>query len=216
MNKLIMICSAALLAVGLSGCAINQVAPKDMSAFTTAAPASILVVPIVNHSLDVDAPNYVLTTLPIPLAEKGYYVYPVNTVKVVLEQEGLYEGEAVQQQPTEKLAAMFGADAVLYVKINQWDAKYAVITTSVTVDFDYRMVSKNGVEIFNENKRVVYSPESNLDGSPLLVLIDAVVNSALARAKPNYMPLTREANAAVFNEGPNALPDGPYRRTRIN
>ena len=38
--------------------------------------------------LDVDAPNYVLSALPVPVAEKGYYVFPVNTNKYVLEQEG--------------------------------------------------------------------------------------------------------------------------------
>ena len=68
----------------LSGC-VQQPVKQDMSAFTAAAPRSILVVPTVNKSLDVDAPNYVLSTLPVPLAEKGYYVFPVNTTKYVLE-----------------------------------------------------------------------------------------------------------------------------------
>ena len=199
--KLLLLC---LVTLGLFGCA-STVQKKDMSAYTAAAPKSILVVPIVNKSLDVDAPLYVLTTLPIPLANKGYYVFPVNTTKFILEQEGLYEGERIQQMPTPELAGMFGADAVLYVTINRWDAQYIVISTSITVDFDYRIVSAKGVEIWRENKKMVYQPQNSGGG-----LIGAIVSAAIARAAPNYMPLAQSANMQVFQMGPNQLPNGPY------
>ncbi|MDO8373879.1 MAG: DUF799 family lipoprotein [Burkholderiaceae bacterium] len=201
-----------LAAVFLTGC-VTQPVKKDMSAFTAAAPRSILVVPTINKSLDVDAPSYVLAALPVPVAEKGYYVFPVNTTKYVLEQEGYYEGERIHQQPTESLAKLFGADAVLYVSINRWDAQYAFIATTVTVDFDYRLVSKDGTEIWKENKRMQYSPQNNNNaGSPLAMLISAAINAALVRAAPNYMPLTQQANHQVFVMGVNPLPDGPYRK----
>jgi hypothetical protein len=206
-----------MLAVAAAVLATGCVAPpakRDMSAFTAAAPRSILVVPAVNRSLDVDAPNYVLTTLPVPLAEKGYYVFPVNTAKFVLEQEGFYEGEKIHQQPPEALAKLFGADAVLYVTINRWDAQFALITTTVTVDFDYRLVSKDGVEIWKENKQLRWQPDNNNNnsgGSPMAALLSAVISAAVARAAPNYMPLTRQANQQVFVLGPSAIPDGPYR-----
>lgn len=201
-----------LAAVLLTGC-VTQPVKKDMSAFTAAAPRSILVVPTINKSLDVDAPSYVLAALPVPVAEKGYYVFPVNTAKYVLEQEGYYEGERIHQQPTESLAKLFGADAVLYVSINRWDAQYAFIATTVTVDFDYRLVSKDGTEIWNENKRMQYSPQNNNNaGSPLAMLISAAISAALTRAAPNYMPLTQQANHQVFVMGVNPLPDGPYRK----
>ncbi len=93
-----------LLMLVLSGCATRPAVDKDLSAFVAASPRSILVVPVVNKSLDVDAPSYVLSTLPIPLAEKGYYVFPVNTTKVILEQEGYYEGERIHQLPAEELS----------------------------------------------------------------------------------------------------------------
>ncbi len=201
-----------LAAVLLTGC-VTQPVKKDMSAFMAAAPRSILVVPTINKSLDVDAPSYVLAALPVPVAEKGYYVFPVNTTKYVLEQEGYYEGERIHQQPTESLAKLFGADAVLYVSINRWDAQYAFIATTVTVDFDYRLVSKDGTEIWNENKRMQYSPQNNNNaGSPLAMLISAAISAALTRAAPNYMPLTQQANHQVFVMGVNPLPDGPYRK----
>jgi hypothetical protein len=193
----------------LGGCATQTT--RDLSAFRAAAPRSILVVPTINRSLDVDAPNYVLAALPVPIAERGYYVFPVHTTKFVLEQEGFYEGEQIHQQPPQALAKLFGSDAVLYVAIKQWDAKYALITTVVTVDFDYRLVSKEGVEIWRESKRMQYSPQNNNSGGhPMAMLLTAVVNAAVTRAAPNHMPLTRQANQEVFLTGPNALPVGPY------
>jgi len=101
----------------------------------------------------------------------------------------------------------------LYVSINRWDAQYAFIATTVTVDFDYRLVSKDGTEIWNENKRMQYSPQNNNNaGSPLAMLISAAISAALTRAAPNYMPLTQQANHQVFVMGVNPLPDGPYRK----
>ncbi len=191
----------AILVV-LSGCAQTK---YDMTAFNAAPPRSILVVPVVNKSLDVDAPNYVLTTLPFALAEKGYYVFPVNTTKYVLEQEGFYEGEQIQNQPTAVLAKLFGSDAVLYVTINRWDAKFLLISTSVTVEFDYRLVNKDGIEIWKENKQMVYNPGDT--GS----LLGNILVAIATRASPNYMPLARQANQQVFVLGNNAIPNGPYK-----
>jgi hypothetical protein len=201
--------SVALLS--LTGCMTPPVKP-DQSALVAAAPRSILIVPTINRSLDVDAPNYVLASLPIPIAERGYYVFPVNTTKFVLEQEGFYEAERIHEQPPSSLAKLFGSDAILYVAIKQWDAKFAVFTTVVTVDFDYRLVSKNGVELWRDNKRMQYQPQNNNNAaSPMAALLTAVINAAVARAAPNYMPLTQQANQEVFVTGPNALPNGPYR-----
>ena len=40
-----------------------------------------------------------------------------------------------------------GADAVLFVTINRWYAQYAVLSTTVTVQFTYRMVARDGTVI---------------------------------------------------------------------
>lgn len=204
--KRIHLLATALVAILLTGCASAPVVKPDYSAFEAAKPRSILVVPATNKSVDVDAPAYLLTTLTVPLAEKGFYVFPIHTAKTVLEQEGMYEGEQIHKQPPEQLAKMFGADAVLYVTINQWDAKYVVIQTTVTVDFDYRLVAKDGTELWKANKRMQYTPQNQGGG-----LLGAAIAAAIERARPNYMPLTQMANNDVFVYGPTAIPDGPYR-----
>lgn len=193
----------------LSGC-VGSPKVFDLASYHEVAPQSILVLPIVNQSLDVDASNYVLSTLTVPLAELGYYVFPVNTVKIILEQEGLHEPEQVRKMEAPKLAALFGADAILFVTIKRWDAQYAIIATSVTVEFDYEMKSKDGRKIWEANQKMVYSPQQNQSGSALAILITAVITAAVTRAAPNYLPLTQQANNAVFLTGPTRIPPGPY------
>lgn len=202
------ITSVVLAVVMLTGCVAQEV-KRDQSAYVAAAPRSILVVPVVNKSLEVDASNYMLSTLAVPMAEKGYYVFPVHTTKFVLEHEGFYESDRVHQQPTQDIAKLFGADAVLYVTINRWDAQYALLSTTVTVEAQYRMVAKDGTEIWQDSRKVVYTPQSS-GGHPIAVLVSALINAAVTRAAPNYMPLAKMANNQVFVTGVNAPPNGPY------
>ncbi|MBP9855619.1 MAG: DUF799 family lipoprotein, partial [Candidatus Omnitrophica bacterium] len=108
----------ATLLILTSGC--STIPKKDYTAFESAQLRSILVIPVVNKSVDVDAPDYFLSTIAIPVAEQGYYVFPVNMIKRVLEDDGLSDANLVHDAPVEKLAALFGADAVLYVTIKRW------------------------------------------------------------------------------------------------
>ncbi len=192
-----------------TGCATPP-QPYDWSAFNAANPRSILVLPVLNNTVDVDAPLYALSTLAIPLGEKGYYVFPVNTVKVVLEQEGLYEGEAVKALGSQSLANLFGADSVLYVEIDQWDAQYAILATTVTVDINYMLDDSDGNRIWEEDVIMNYTPQQNSSGNPLADLIAAAIVAGITRASPNYIPLMQQANNTAFVTGNRALPNGPY------
>jgi len=190
----------------------TTVSAQSLAQETLPGVRSILVVPAINKSLDVDAPLYLLSALTIPLAERGYYVFPVNTVKMVLEQEGLYEPERLFEQNPAELANLFGADAVLYVTIKQWDAKYAVLTTVVTVDFEYVLKGANGETLWSATRQLQYSPQQvQQSGGLAVMLISAAISAATTRAAPNYMPLTRQANQLAISGTKNPLPLGPYR-----
>jgi len=201
----------ALLLLSL-GCATAPPA-KDYTAFRSANPRSILVLPVVNNTQNVEAPSLFLSTLPIPVAEKGYYVFPVNMVKRVLEDEGLSDPNLVHGAEPARLCNLFGSDAVLYVVIEAWTAQYLVLDTTVTVEFDYVMKDgKTGDTIWKEHRRVVNSSagQSRGSGNPFVDLVAMAVTAAVAKAAPNYMPLARQASDQVFNTPGIGLPAGPY------
>ncbi len=196
----------------LAGCAAQQ-KPQDYTKFLAAQPKSILIIPVVNESTNVDAADYFLSTLPVPIAERGYYVFPVNLVKRILEDEGLADASLVHNADPTKLAAMFGADAILYATIKNWTAKYVVLSTSVQVEFEYVMKDgKTGETIWSTKKAMVYTPNNgNSGGNPLATLIGALVQAAVTKAAPNYMPLARQANALALTYPGDGFPAGPYR-----
>ena len=156
---------AFLVTALATGCATPP--KKDYSAFRAADPHSILVIPVVNNTINVEAPGLFLSTLPIPVAERGYYVFPVNMVKGVLENEGLADPNLVHKADTARLCNLFGADAVLYVSIETWYAKYILINTEVTVEFDY--VMKDGKTGDAAAKVALLDPEGA--GAPNAIVV---------------------------------------------
>ena len=195
--------------VALSGCAHQELSKQDK--FLNAAPRSILVVPVVNKSVDVTASDYMLSTITIPLAERGYYVFPINMVKHVLEDDGLADSSLVHSAPTTRLANLFGADAVLYITINRWDAQYMVLATSVTVGLNYQIrCGKTDEVLWQNSEQIVYTPDGG-GGGGLAGLVAKAVVAAITRAAPNYMPLAHQANAKALTMYPGpGIPFGPY------
>jgi hypothetical protein len=181
----------------------------DYANFRTEAPRSILVVPVTNKSVDVSAPDYFLATIATPLAERGYYVFPVNMVKSVLSDDGLSDANLVHSGDPRRLGELFGADAVMYISIERWDARYAVLSTAVTVELTYTMKSaRTGQELWSNHQHVVYQPQAN--GGGIAGLIANAVVAAMAKAAPNYMPLAHQANNGAINLKGTGLPAGPY------
>jgi hypothetical protein len=200
---------ALLVIVALfAGCA-NRAPRYDYSQFRTEGPRSILVVPVINKSIDINAPDYFLATIATPLAERGYYVFPVNMVKSVLSDDGLSDANMVHSGDPHRLGELFGADAVMYISIERWDARYVVLATTVTVELNYTLKSAHtGQVLWRNHQIVVYQPQQNSGGIAGLVA-NAIV-AAIAKAAPNYMPLARQANGAAVNVKGTGLPAGPY------
>lgn len=203
--------AAALVAALLAGCVAAPPRPT-YEKLLAAAPRSILVVPVLNESMEVEAPDYFLSTIPRPLAERGYYVFPVNLVKRVLEDDGLSDAGMVHAADPARLAALFGADAVLYVTIERWDARYLVLSTTVTVQLTYLLKDgRTGDTLWRERRVAAYQSDSGGGNNGLAGLLVAVVAAAVTKAAPDYLPLARAANEQAMGAGGNGFPYGPHR-----
>ena len=202
-------------AVILAGCAMTPT-EHPLARFHETKPNSILVVPAINKSVDVMASTSVLTTLPKTLGEKGYYVFPVNTVKTLMEFEGISEAQEIHDLGAETLAQLFGADSILYITIHSWTSKYLVVSTTTEIDLEYVMTDAKGNIIFQDRNVRRYSPQSESSGNIFADLIVMAIESAVERAAPNYLPLTRQANSNAFVTGMYPLPPGPYHPDHSN
>ena len=75
------------------------------------------------------------------LAEKGYYVFPVEVVREYLKKKNIKSMDDLYQKPTDQIASYFGADVVLYTDFILLDAQYIIFSTHTVVKFMVKMVS---------------------------------------------------------------------------
>ena len=73
----------------------NTTPPHDYTLFIDSEPKSILVLPPLDETLEEGASTHCLATVTRPLAERGYYVFPVAIVDLMMieVQCGDYLGE---------------------------------------------------------------------------------------------------------------------------
>lgn len=213
LNKTVGLLSLMLAAACLSGC-VTAPTPKSYSAFYAERPRSILVVPTLNNTGNVQAPEFFLSTISRPFAERGYYVFPAHMVKRLLEDDGLSDAGLVHQTDATRFDGLFGCDAVLFVTIQRWDSQYVVLATQTTVAFDYLLKScKSGEVLWQDKQTMVYKPQGNSSGNLLADLIAQAIIAAMEKGAPNYMPLTTQANATAAGTPGQGLPAGPYLPT---
>lgn len=201
---------AATSTLFLAACTTTGPVGKDFTAFQAARPRSILVVPVINHSNETEAADLFLTTLPVLLGERGYYVFPVNMSKKLIESDGLSDPSLVHGAATPKIAGLFGSDAVLYVEVLEWKATYAVVSSGIKVKFLYTLKDgrSNGL-LWQEERTAEYSKTAN-SGNIFADMIAAAVTAALDNGRSDYTPVANLANAVALTVDGQGLPYGPY------
>lgn len=198
-----------LPALALSGLLAGGCAHAPLTvdpAFRAADPRSILIVPVVNRSTDIAAADMLLSTLPVPVAEHGYYVFPVDLVKRVLEDEGNADADFVHRADPSRLRALFGADAILYVEIEKWTVRNALTSTSAVVEVDYVLRDgKTGKTIWKGHGH----REEVRGADPLAAAMAAAILRALP-AGAFLVPMARQATSQAIESPRSGLPPGPY------
>jgi hypothetical protein len=196
--------------VFLSGCV--TVEPYNYGPLKQAAPRSILVLPPMNSSVEVSAPYTYLSTVTRPLAEKGYYVFPVSVVDIFLKENGLPTPAEMNGIALDKIDEIIGADAVLYVDIQDWGQKFQVLSSVTVVQGNVRLVSvKTGELLWEAPINAQYNPNNNSDGGLLGALVVAVVSQIAGEITDNTPQVARMANNMAFNSAKRGLLNGPYK-----
>jgi hypothetical protein len=192
----------ALCAAALPSCSST---PHDYTAYLAHMPRSILVLPPVNDSIEAGASDAFLATVTRPIAEKGYYVFPVAVVDAFLRSNGRPTPADMHAVELSKLREVFGADAVLYIHIKQWGTTYQVINSSSRVVTQCRLVdAKTGSELWAGSGVAV---RDSGDGGAGLVgaLVGAVVNQVATSASDPCPGLACRANEQLFHDSHHGL-----------
>jgi hypothetical protein len=192
-----------------TGCATQ--APYDYSAFRESKPRSILVLPPLNQSPDVRAPYSMMATVTAPLAESGYYVFPVALVDQTFRENGMTNPGEIHDASPAKLAEVFGADAVLYITISEYGAKYFLIDSQVIVSASARLVDLRSGQLLWEGKASASNAEGrdNSGGGLAGMLISALIRQVANNLGDQGYPVARMTSHRLLTARPGGLLPGP-------
>lgn len=211
MNKLL-----ALVAVAagllLSGCA--KQAPYDYTAFRASKPASIVVLPVKNSSPDVNAAHSLVSVVTGPLAESGYYVFPVAVVEKTFEQNGLATAADAQSVSSAKLREIFNADAALYLDVTEYGAQYQVFDSVTAVRASARLVDlRSGRQIWSGSGYASDAQNNNNNGV-IGVLISAAVKQIASNISDKSHDIAVLAGASLLTASGahGAILPGPRKK----
>ena len=203
--------TGALLALALlGGCA----APKtvDYTAYKQARPKSILVLPPLNESPEVQASYSLVSQVTYPLAEAGYYVLPIALVDETFRQNGLTTANDIQGVAPAKLHDIFGADAALYITVSEYGTRYMVISSETAVTASAKLVDlKTGTTLWTGSARASSEEGGNNSGGGLIgALITAAVKQIVNSSTDAGFPIAGVASNRLLSAGhPAGLLYGP-------
>ena len=194
----------------LSGCA-SQKKSFDYSAFRESNPRSIVILPPVNHSPDIRATYSFYATVTMPVAEAGYYVFPIALVDQTFKENGLPTPGEMHQASVNKLREVFGADAALYIAITQYGSVYSVIDSSVIVSADADLIDlKTGKLLWTGTATASSSEGENKGGGGITaLLINAVVKQILGNIGDQGHSVASVTSNRLLSTRENGILPGP-------
>lgn len=166
-------------------------------------PVTLLVMPPINNSSNVEAKDLLYTSISRPLIEAGYYVISPLLAMDVLKAESAYDSELFFDAPLTAFQNYFGADAVVFSVIDTWAKKGLGIETEIR----YVIKSTYTNEILFERSCDLYLDLSIDSGaSGLFGAILDLAASAINTAATDHIKAARKANYYILRD----IPRGKY------
>jgi hypothetical protein len=199
--------SLCILVLILSGCAT----PKNYDKFRAANPRSILVLPPKNHSTDVRGTYSFLATVTSPIAEKGFYVFPVALVDQMMKDNGLPSADEMHQASLRKIKEIINPDAVLYITLENYGSKFVVVQSQTTVTANASLVSTATGEVLWQGRVHKAVASSDSGGGLGGLIVSAMVSQAINSSVDHAYQVSVVASQELFMTEGQGLLDGPYK-----
>lgn len=168
-------------------------------------PLSVLVMPPINRSTNIEAKEFFHATLNVPIANAGYYVVPPFLSMEILKRESAYDSELFLTQSLEKFNEIFDADIALFSIIHKWDKN--TIGAKVNVDIEYILKSTITNEVlYTRYGSIIYDASISTGGDGIYALLADIALSAVNTAATKYVDLAKVCNGYTLSD----LPKGKY------
>ena len=192
----------ALIILSSCGTASRLTREMQYSKMYEEKPVTLLLMPPINNTTNVEAKEYLYTSISRPLAEAGYYVISPMLSMDILQAESAYAAELFVDAPLTMFQNFFGADAVVFSEINSWTKKGLGIETNIRY---FIKSAYTGEILFDRSCELYLDLQINSGGSGFGVLVDLVA-SAINTAVTEHIVAARKANYFIFRD----IPRGKY------
>ena len=168
-------------------------------------PVTLLVMPPINNSNNVEAKDLLYTSISQPLAEAGYYVISPHLAMEIFKSESAYDAENFIDQNVGAFGRVFGADAVVFSVIDEWKKKGFGIETKIS----YIVKSTRTNEVIFDRTCDLYLDlsDNNYYGGGLVGSLANVAVSAINTAVTDHIVAARRCNEFIFED----IPQGKYK-----
>ncbi|MFH2046558.1 MAG: GNA1162 family protein [Pseudomonadota bacterium] len=179
--------------------------PHDYNAYLSHMPVSILVLPPRNESTEVMAPYIYLSTVTRPLAERGYYVFPVAVIDMLMKENGVPSPDEMAQVSLKKIREIINPDAVLYMTVKEWGTKYKVLNSTTTVCLSGQLVdTETGIVLWQGEYRTIKNSSDGQQGI-IAMLVSAVIHQIVNTISDPTRDLAQLNNERMFLNERNGL-----------
>lgn len=208
MKRLLTICALASSLLFVS-CAASYTRGSQYPKFYEEKPVTILVMPPINNTTNVEAKELLYTSISQPLIEAGYYVVSPHLALELLKAESAYDAEQFIDQNAAVFGRVFGADAVIFSVVDVWKKKGFGIETKIK----YIVKSTTTNEILFERTCDLYlNLAQNSGGNSALSALVDLAASAIATAATDHIVAARKCNKYIFAD----IPRGKYSPEYMN
>lgn len=194
-----------LLCAVVSSCGVNNMLPRESqyAQMYENMPVTLLVMPPINNTSNVEAKDLLYTSISRPLVEAGYYVISPLLAMDVLRQESAYDAELFVDRPLTVFRDYFGADAVVFSQIDDWTKRGFGIDTKIRY---FIRSTVTGEIIFDRSCDLYLDLSVDSGGSGALGALIDLAASAISTAVTDHIVAARKANYYVFRD----IPRGKY------
>jgi len=168
-------------------------------------PLSILVMPPINRTTNVEAKEFFHSTLCVPLANQGYYVVPSFLSMEILKKESAYDSEMFLNSSIQKFGEVFGADVALFTIISKWDKSGIGGTVKVEVEYILKSTKTNEI-LYTRKGLITYDTSVRSNSGGMAGLLIGMAATAIKTAATNYVKVARACNNYTLID----MPAGKY------
>lgn len=208
MKRLILIIGIAVL---FSSCSMLNFATRgeQYAQMYEEKPHTLLVMPPINNTTNIEAKELLYTSISKPLIEAGYYVISPHLAMEILKAESAYDSELFVEAPLGIFKTHFGCDAVVFSEILTW-AKQGL---GISTDIRYFIKSTTTGEIlFDRTCHLFLDLTVDSESNNAYAALFDLALSVVATAATDHIVAARKANYFIFRD----IPRGPYSPDYLN